>query len=506
VSTVLLAFALLLPVAPILNLCRHRSFVRRLCLFPRALMILGIGLLAYITAAIGLALFAPGLAALALAILAPLAIFLYFWRARPAYGRSRQLPPGRLRLAPVGPWVDYLHYLKEAERFGPLFKMSHFVRPMICIVSLPLGNEFLSRHENDTVTPPMPFNNSVPGGFMRYMAPALHRAYRSRMKRLFSDRDTLDRRAGVAAHEFRAGLERLAKHGVEASPAAHIGEMTFAVLAGLFFGLTPGDGAFGRLRACYATIDYRRALITSRGRVERSLAEIEMLVLEHALNPESLFARFVNDSATDRPFRADDPTLLRNFIFLLLTSWIDVADLLTWIFKLLGDHPQWLESVRRELAAGDESGDRAAQQLAKTIVLETLRLEQSEYLMRRTVRDIEFQGYRIPRNWLVRIGVRECHLDPGHFDRPREFNPERFLSNPPGHMQYSPFGLHDKSCLGVVITLWAGQHFVTELARGNRWKVEQDGPRELGAFHWRPSRRFRVSAQRGNATEVPGPG
>jgi len=499
---------LLLPWLPIMNLCLRRGFRRRLCLFPRALVVVVAGPVASLLAALALVIFAPHMVPAVAACVAVLCLFLFVWRTRVNYGRGRRLPPGKLTLAPAGPWVDYLNYRHQADRYGEIYKMSHFLRPMICIASLPLGNEFLARHDQDTVTPAMPFNRLVPGGFMRYMAPAIHQSYRSRMKRVFSDPDILQQHDAQATLGFRSGLRLLAGHGAPVQPHGFIEQMTFSVLAELFFGLAPGSLPFLRLRAAYETIDYRRALWTPAGRVERALAEIESLVVAEARNGRSLLSHFLSDHREQHsdgsehasghvPGHAaglEDPTLLRNFIFLLLTSWIDVADLLTWVFKFQVDEPCWVNTIRNHLLAADEVADNTAQALARNIVLETLRLEQSEYLMRRAVRDIEFNGYRIPRHWLVRICVREFHLDPRNFARPQEFNPDRFRSQSAFQQPYAPFGLHHKSCLGVAITLWAGQKFVLELARLGGWKVDRDGPRELGAFHWRPSRYYRVSA------------
>jgi cytochrome P450 len=165
---------------------------------------------------------------------------------------------------------------------------------------------------------------------------------------------------------------------------------------------------------------------------------------------------------------------------------------LTWIFKLLSDHPQCIACLRTQLHSQDEGQRQSAHQLANRIVLETLRLEQSEYLMRRTLHDIHFNGFLIPKGWLVRIGIRESHRDPGIFADANDFNPDRFASSSYGSKQYSPFGIGQKSCLGKGLTLWIGQVFTLELARDFHWRVLQDGPRELGVFHWRPSPKLRI--------------
>lgn len=487
------ALLLLLPAVPLANAFRFPGFRRRLGLFPRTLLLLVAGLAVYVAAVTALVLTHPGYAAAAAVVVSLAAAWVAFWRARPGYGKRKRLPPGTLKIAPTGPWADFLHYRKLADRHGPVFKMTHFVRPMVCIADLALGREFLQRHDRDTMTPPMPFNDDIPDGFMRYMAPEVHREYRSRMKTLFTDPEFLDQRSGPIRDLIRRTVAAMAQRVEPVNPVPAISDMTFTAFAGFFFAIEPGDAAFGRLRACYATIDYRAARLTRRKRAKRALSEIETIVLGHALERDCYFGRFVAARARERDGPPVDTTLIRNFIFLLQTSWIDVTDLLVWVFKLLGDHPRWTEALRADLASGDPERVRAASRLADRIVRETLRLEQSEYLMRRAIRDIDFAGFHIPRGWLVRICVRESHRDPSVFPDPHAFDPDRFRDAVPSRL-YAPFGMQQKSCLGASVTLWMGREFALALAQGPCWDVVRDGPRELGAFHWRPSVHYRVRA------------
>jgi len=49
------------------------------------------------------------------------------------------------------------------------------------------------------------------------------------------------------------------------------------------------------------------------------------------------------------PRAAHDQTVLGNLIYILQTSWRDVAVLLLWTLKMLSDHPEWATRVREEL-------------------------------------------------------------------------------------------------------------------------------------------------------------
>ena len=125
------------------------------------------------------------------------------------------------------------------------------------------------------------------------------------------------------------------------------------------------------------------------------------------------------------------------------------------------------------------------------MVRETLRLDQSEFLLRRVKRPIRWGEFDIPAGWFVRVCVQESHRSPAAFDDPERFDPERFLQ-PPDRARYSPFGVYRRLCPGEHLSRAIGAHLIVELASGYDLEIIGDGPPEFSGFHWRPSPRFRV--------------
>ena len=93
----------------------------------------------------------------------------------------------------------------------------------------------------------------------------------------------------------------------------------------------------------------------------------------------------------------------------ITTTWADMSGFLCWVLYYLGRNPRWLEEAGQLETLPDLTNHST---LAARVVLETLRLRQSEFIFRATLQDIEFRGFLIPRGWLVRICVWESHRDP----------------------------------------------------------------------------------------------
>jgi cytochrome P450 len=118
--------------------------------------------------------------------------------------------------------------------------------------------------------------------------------------------------------------------------------------------------------------------------------------------------------------------------------------------------------------------------------------------MRRTIAEVNFDEFRIPSNWYVRIGIHESHRNPDLFANADQFDPDRFLDRSRIHERYAPFGLSSEACLGRQVTMYIGTQFLQSLVPEYRWRTVSDGPAELGAFHWRPASNWRV--QQGKIT------
>ncbi len=496
ISRVLALAVLAIAVWPMLRLLNISGFRQKLRAFPLAAYGLAASLVAYTGVAITLAIHSPRVLT-GVAAMAAVGIAYERWRARPSYGHARGLPPGSIGIATPDPWQRRGFYAQEAARWGPVFKTCYLMQPVVCIVGLRLGSEVLRRHDDALFAPSMPYNRFVPQGFLRYMNPEARRAYAPLFRAAFTTQVVDDARDDVEAI-VRQRVERMAADsagGTEEGlqPADAIKSMVFAAFARVVFGIDRDAPVLPRLEHLISVIDYERAWRTPPARVRRALAEIARILdeqvghLRRESDSGSVRASILSKLVESAPESMTNPTITYNLAYILMNGTRDVASLVNWLVKMLCDHQAWWVRVRAATVSADLDQD-----LPGRIVRETLRLAQSEYLLRGVKADIHVNGYLIPKGWQVRICVQESHRLADAFRDPDRFDPDRSLSQSYARPEYSPFGASRITCLGDHLTLTLGRAFVTELARGFDLSLVSEGPLELDVFHWRPSSRLRV--------------
>ncbi len=478
-----------------------------------AIRVVGI-LSAYAIAVTLIVLYSPALLHIA-AALALVILTIERFRARSGFGASRNLPRGTLSLVPRGPWLDDEYFGKMACRYGPIFKISHYFRPMVCVIGPRRGLALLNAHEGSLKAPQVRFSRFIPRGFLRYMAPLDHDKYKKILQKTLS-RSVLrnaEGRIGIVVQdglaEMAADSTRKPDDGIE--PRRYLSDMLLAVFVELFFGVKRNSETFGRLSELYQRIDIKKASCASPRLEMRAADQIAQIITEHIAYlkvlqeegerlPPCFLAEFLRQSLAAEL----DRTILLNLVYILQAGRADMLGLLTWVLKLLCDNADWTPRIHDDLIAHQEGESKESGLLASRVIKESLRLEQSEFLFRESSKNIEFEDFLIPKGWFIRICIREGHRDAGIFSEPDKFIPDRFLVKTPTKEEYSPLGMLRHSCLGAQIVDTVGTIFVSELARRYGIVATRDGPREYGRAHWEPSSLFKIAISRTAAPAAAG--
>lgn len=496
--TVLAAFILLAAAWPMAELWLQRPFRRT---FPRLTLYLSGTLIGYVFVVAGLAWLTPTLThVLALAALAMM--IGQTWRARPNFGRHRGLPPGELKLLPVGAWLDVNYYAEEAQRHGPIFKSSHFLKPMVCIIGLEKGFDILRQNEDDALIPPeAAFARYIPCGYIRSMNAEDHKKYRPILQAAVStevnDLHAAQVHLTIAKHLGR--VVATAQPGAAPRLTPCITEALYETLLLLFFGIAPNSKEQRAFREIYRILDAshgRRAAVWAPPdqKVQEALKETRQRLEGH-------IARFTMSSQPARSYleaawqfagpEGVNEVVQLNLIYLLQVTCTDLTGLFDWILKKLSDNPHWQQTLRLTIDQhGFESEEASA--LGRRIVSETFRLEQSEHIYRKVVKPLRIGEFRIPKGWLLRICVRESHHCSPAFEDPETFNPDRFLNRSYGPFEYAPFGMFRRRCIGVDTGLALGGILAKTLVNGYDWQVIEPGSPEFRGWHWTPGSAFKV--------------
>ena len=455
-----------------------------------------------------------GVAGLAIATMLALA-----WRARPGYGAGRGWPPGSLGLgASLDAIDDRRYYRDQAARHGPVFKMSQFGRPVACVVGHERSRRILVDHADALVPATLPYNRLLTKGVLRYMTGADHRQEAPVFRSVLAKIDVAGAEATVRA-SLRRELAALADASQRTPGGAYAREAFHRWLVGaiarVFLGIEPDDARTETISRLLPQLAFQRAG-GPRWRHDllagvSAIAGIARAVHREAEagSPRVAQGTALALLAASEPNALDEPARVENFVMIYRIATSDITGLLDWIFLFLGDAPPWRDAVRAH--GRTAGGPRMALPLdpATCVVMETLRLEQSEFLYRRVAKPIEVDGHTIPAGWILRLCVNEAHRDPSVFEDPDRFDPARFRDRAWSRNEYSPFGGHTHGCMGAHLAHFLGRIFVEELAIGFDWTVVRDGPLERGSRHrdhWRPSALRRVVMRpRGDAPRSPAP-
>ena len=174
-----------------------------------------------------------------------------------------------------------------------------------------------------------------------------------------------------------------------------------------------------------------------------------------------------------------DQDVIDHMIFLLMAAHDTTTITLTMMLYNLARDPQWQQRLREQSLAMPEEPDfdeLATLTDIDLVMKESLRLMPPVPGMpRRTVRDVEFAGYRIPEGSLVNVTLQFSHRMHECWDDPDSFDPLRFAPPREEHKrtawQYCPFGGGAHMCLGLHFAEIQVKAVMHHLLRRYRWSV-----------------------------------
>jgi cytochrome P450 len=192
--------------------------------------------------------------------------------------------------------------------------------------------------------------------------------------------------------------------------------------------------------------------------------------------------------ATDEGTAMSDLQLRDEVITMVLAGHETTANLLSWTFRLLSQHPDIERRVREEAnrVLGDrEPGldDVKPLELTRRVLDEALRLYPPAWMFERQAIESDKLGdYAIEKGAIVGFCPYVLHRHPSHWENPEGFDPDRFLperAQKRPRYAYLPFGGGPRTCIGNHFAMMEAQIILAMILREHRIELDPSHPVEL---------------------------
>ncbi|HET8730637.1 MAG TPA: cytochrome P450 [Moraxellaceae bacterium] len=385
----------------------------------------------------------------------------------------KQSMPGSAGLPVVGHSIDLITDpvrmgLSLSSQLGPVFWNQAFGLTMVSMIG-PDANQFVLRNKGDLFSNNQGWDYFI-GKFFRRGIMLLdfeeHRHHRGIMQAAFK-RPVMERHLALMNPAIERGIAKWRPDNrFEVLPA--IKQLTLDIATEIFMGEELGPEAD---RINHAFVDCVRAgtalvrFPVPGGRWRKGLEGRRVLeeffssrIAQKRAHPSDDLFSLLCQAEDELGRRFSDEDVVNHMIFLMMAAHDTSTITLSAIFYYLGKHPEWQERLRAEaLALGKRDldyDDLEPLKDAGLVMKEALRLYSPVHVIpRKTVRDVEFKGYVIPKGAYVVISPSITHHMPQWWSDPERFDPERFSEGRAEHKrhpyQYAPFGGGAHMCIGL---------------------------------------------------------
>lgn len=290
-------------------------------------------------------------------------------------------------------------------------------------------------------------------------------------------------------------------------PAAK--ELTLSLAAQVFLGMPLGAEA-GRINQAFCDMvtaslavvrinlpvgAYGRGL---RGRAYLAQHFASLIPARRSGQGTDMFSQLCR--ATDEENkRFSDQEIVDHMIFLMMAAHDTITSSLSTVLAYLGMYPEWQERLRREcqrlrsrlleeLTGTQDESSRHSRTIPPARFDALSDLEEVEWVFkealrlnpplmsinRRTVREVTWEGFRIPANTAISIDPAFTHYMPELWTEPDGFDPERFsparAEDKRHRFAWIPFGGGPHICIGMQFATMQLKIFMYHLL--NRYRVE----------------------------------
>ncbi len=364
----------------------------------------------------------------------------------------------------VGPFLAEMY-----QRHGPIFRTNSFGLDIVYMVG-PEANRFVLQTDRLKFSYRQGWGNlfsvlDIFGDGLLTMDGAEHDAHRRLMNPAFAIA-YMDRYVPLMNRIIRERITKWGERG-EIDVYDEARKITFDVAAEALAGLRAGPevdhfrDVFMRMLTLGMVVGSQQEWEERMSALRRELDDlIRPKIAERRAHPTDDILGLLVTAADAEGQPLSDERIIGHANILLVAGHETSTSLSAWLFGLLAQHP---DTARRALAEQLELvGPDAEPSLTdiKAMKYLDLVLMEAERLYppvsngpRGVIEDFDFAGYHVPAGTYVFYSIAATHLLPGVFERPEEFDPERFAAPREEHKRtpYSlvGFGGGPRVCIGI---------------------------------------------------------
>ncbi|KAL6324658.1 hypothetical protein AAG906_013471 [Vitis piasezkii] len=180
-------------------------------------------------------------------------------------------------------------------------------------------------------------------------------------------------------------------------------------------------------------------------------------------------------------YKLSDEEIIDLIITILYSGYETVSTTSMMAVKYLHDHPRVLDELRKEHLAIRERkrpedpidwNDYKLMRFTRAVIFETSRLATIvNGVLRKTTKDMELNGFVIPKGWRIYVYTREINYDPLLYPDPLAFNPWRWLDKSLESQNYFLlFGGGTRQCPGKELGMAEISTFLHYFVTRYRWE------------------------------------
>lgn len=445
-----------------------------------------------------------------------ISIFLLLTRERRS---SKRLPPGSLGIPIIGQSLGLLRAMRantaekwleqRIKKYGPISKVSLFGKPTVFIYGQ-AANKFIFTSDGSMIANQQTQSIRMILGDRNLLelSGEDHKRVRSALTS-FLKPESLKQYVGKMDGEVKKHLEMHWQGKDKVTVLPLMKTLTFNIICSLLFGLERGARRDGFVASFQEMIEgmwsipinfpftrYNRSLRAS-ARVQNMIKDLireKRVELEQkgASTHQDLITCLLGIGNENNEELITEMEIVHNVMLVMVAGHDTSSVLITFIIRLLANEPAVYAAVLQEqenIAKNKPSGefltweDLAKMKYTWKVAMETMRMFPPIFGgFRKALKDIEYDGYLIPKGWQIFWASPMTHMDSSIFPEPSKFDPSRFenqASIPP--YCYVAFGGGPRICPGYEFarleTLVAIHHLVTRFT----WKLCADN-----SFSWDP--------------------